>query len=31
MLASQYGRAEVVKLLMAAGADIHVQDTVRVW
>jgi ankyrin repeat protein len=28
MWASQYGRAEVVKLLLSAGADIHARDPV---
>jgi hypothetical protein len=31
MLAAQFGHAEVVKLLMAAGADIRVQGSVRFW
>jgi hypothetical protein len=30
MLASFWGRAEVVKLLLAAGADVHKQDEVSV-
>jgi hypothetical protein len=29
MWASHYGHEEVVKLLMAAGADIHAQNDVR--
>ena len=31
MLATIHGHVDVVNLLMAAGADIHVQDEVSVW